>query len=177
MHIPTTKINRCVGFLLLLGVLSSCASFRSAPGAGSRWEADEYRPYERKLGIRLSGNENPELIREVSSWMGVPYRYGGNTRTGADCSGFVWSVYRKVYGISLPRTTTEMARQTRRIRLRNLQEGDLVFFSSRRRKPAHVGIYLGNDQFIHASTSRGVMVSGLDESYYRRRFVGGGRPQ
>ncbi len=124
----------------------------------------------------LSGRENPALIRESASWIGTPYRIGGNSRAGADCSGFVWAVYRNVYGVSLPRTTEEMAKQTRRVRKNRLREGDLVFFRTQRRSISHVGIYLGNGYFVHASTNSGVMVNQLDERYYARRFVRGGRP-
>jgi len=162
--------------VLLLGsfMLSSCGVFRDAPRR-HRMSAEETRVYSQRLGMPLTGRENATLVREVSSWMGVPFRLGGSTRSGADCSGFIWAVYREVYNESLPRTTEEMADETRRIRRRNLREGDLVFFRMQRRKLSHAGIYLGNGYFAHATTSRGVMVNSLDEPYYRRRFARGGR--
>jgi len=108
--------------------------------------------------------------------MGAPYRYGGSTLQGADCSGFVMSVYRQVYGIALPRSTADMARVGRRVSRHRLREGDLVFFKiGKGRKVTHAGIYLGNQRFIHASTSRGVIVSHLSETYYAPRFVHGSR--
>ena len=123
----------------------------------------------------LTGQENALLIREVASWLGTPYRYGGSTRAGADCSGFIWSVYCDVYQENIPRTTEEMAARSQRVRQRNLREGDLVFFRIKGRKISHAGLYLGNRHFVHASTSRGVVVNSLEEDYYRRRFARGGR--
>lgn len=163
-------------FWLLLGsmLLSSCGVFRDTPRR-QRLSKEETRVYSQRLGMPLTGRENAALIREVSAWMGVPYRLGGSTRAGADCSGFIWAVYREVYKESLPRTTGEMDSETRRIRRRNLREGDLVFFRMQRRKISHAGIYLGNGYFVHATASRGVIVNSLDESYYRRRFARGGR--
>ncbi len=138
-------------------------------------DAAFYNEYSQKLGFRLSGKENPSLIREVARWTGTPYRYGGTTPAGADCSGFVWKVYRDVFDIELERTTRSMAKETRRVGRSRLQEGDLVFFRTKGRKISHVGIYLGNNHFIHASSSRGVIVSNLDEAYYSQRFHKGGR--
>ncbi len=162
--------------VLLLGsfMFSSCGVFRDAPRR-HRMSAEEARVYSQRLGMPLTGRENAALIREVSNWMGVPFRLGGSTRSGADCSGFIWAVYRNVYNENLPRTTEAMVNETRRVRRRNLREGDLVFFRLRRRKISHAGIYLGNGYFAHATTSRGVMVNSLDEPYYRRRFSRGGR--
>lgn len=135
-----------------------------------------YHVHSQQLGFRLTGKEDPRLIGEVATWMGVPYRYGGTTRAGADCSGFVFSVYRNAYQISLPRTTEDQARHTRRLGRNRLEVGDLVFFrTTNRRKITHVGIYLGRDKFIHASTSLGVIVSDLNEPYYARSFTHGGR--
>lgn len=159
---------------ILMGA-TSCSVFRGTPDA-RHWTPEEYRPYERKLGMSLTGYENPELIRTVADWIGTPYRYGGNTQRGADCSGFVLVVYRDVYGKRLPRTTREMDRESSRIRRRRLQEGDLVFFRTKGLFGVnHVGIYLGNGYFAHSSTSRGVIVSHLEENYYDRRFRRGGR--
>ena len=160
----------------LLAVLffSSCGIHRETTRVRGL-SADERVEYSRRLGMPLSGKENPELIRELGDWVGTPYRYGGSTRGGADCSGFIWAVYRDVYGKGIPRTTGGMARESRRVRQGRLKEGDLVFFRMKGRKISHAGLYLGNRHFIHATTSRGVMVNSLEEDYYRRRFARGGR--
>ncbi len=116
-----------------------------------------------------------ELLESVDEWYGVRYRTGGNTKSGVDCSGFTVAVYSAVYGIMLPRVSREQYRTSRKISTTELQEGDLVFFNTNGSGVSHVGVYLGNNKFIHASVSRGVMVNGLFEPYYLKRFVGAGR--
>lgn len=118
---------------------------------------------------------NQALLAGVDEWYGVRYRRGGMNKTGVDCSGFVYSVYAAVYGIALPRVSHEQYRVSRRISTTELQEGDLIFFSTQGRGVSHVGIYLQNNKFIHASVSHGVMVSDLFEPYYIQRYVGAGR--
>ncbi|MEK7225793.1 MAG: NlpC/P60 family protein [Bacteroidota bacterium] len=116
-----------------------------------------------------------QLLDAVDEWYGVRYRTGGNTKTGVDCSGFTVAVYAAVYGIALPRVSREQHRISRKISITELQEGDLVFYRTRGSGVSHVGVYLGNNRFIHASVSRGVMVNSLFDSYYVQRFVGAGR--
>ncbi|MEO7983910.1 MAG: NlpC/P60 family protein [Bacteroidota bacterium] len=116
-----------------------------------------------------------ELLDNVDEWYGVRYRTGGNTKSGVDCSGFTFAVYMAVYGIALPRVSREQYRISRKISTTELQSGDLVFFNTKGNGVSHVGVYLGNNRFIHASVSRGVMVSDLSESYYVQRYYGAGR--
>ena len=165
------------GIILLLFSGSSCSSLRKGQrGIPQDVPPGFYQHHSQLLGYRLIGREDPRLIEAVSSWMGVPYRFGGTTRQGADCSGFVLNIYEQVYAITLPRSTDAMAAEARKVRKQNLQEGDLVFFRiNKGRKVSHVGIYLSNNKFIHTSTSRGVIVSDLNETYYATRFVQGGR--
>ncbi len=173
------RINRGLFFMMVAAaLLTSCGVKREAAVAPShrRLSQSEREHISRQLGMPLTGRENPALMREVASWAGTPYRYGGSSRSGADCSGFAWSVYRSVYGKNLPRTTEAMARETRRIRKHRLREGDLVFFRTSGRRLSHVGIYLGNGHFAHLSSSRGFIINELDERYYARRFIRGGRP-
>jgi cell wall-associated NlpC family hydrolase len=115
------------------------------------------------------------LLDGVDEWYGVRYRTGGNTQKGVDCSGFTVAVYAAVYGLAIPRVSREQYRVSRKISTTELQEGDLVFFNTNGSGVSHVGIYLGNNKFIHASVSRGVMVSGLFEPYYVKRYIGAGR--
>jgi cell wall-associated NlpC family hydrolase len=115
------------------------------------------------------------LLENVDQWYGVRYRTGGNTKSGVDCSGFTVAVYATVYGINLPRVSREQYRISRKISTTELQEGDLVFFNTNGSGVSHVGIYLGNNKFIHASVSRGIMVNGLFEPYYLKRYYGAGR--
>jgi len=166
-------------FLLVctLSLLSSCSLFRkTAKKPETTVGFSFYSDHSRLLGFPLSGNENPDLIREVASWIGSPYRYGGNTRAGTDCSGMVQQVFLTVYGIALPRNSNEIANFSKRVRKTQLQVGDLVFFeTSSRRTINHVGVFLGNNKFIHSTTSRGVIVSDLDETYWKRTYARSGR--
>lgn len=129
------------------------------------------------LGVDINLEDNHKLYLEAANWIGIPYRGGGDSKKGTDCSGMVYQIYRKVYRTQVPRNTEDLKDKSSKVAKRNLKEGDLVFFSSNRskRKVAHVGIYLKNGKFIHSSTSRGVIVSKLSEDYYTRHWMGGGR--
>jgi len=119
------------------------------------------------------------LYNAGAQWLGVPHHMGGTTKRGIDCSGFVVLLYREVYGIKLARSSSDiLKRNCRKVSRGQLKEGDLVFFQTgqgNRRTPNHVGIYLKNGRFIHVSTSLGVTVSQLDEPYYMRTWITGGR--
>lgn len=127
------------------------------------------------LGTDVESLPTKALLESVDDWYGVRYRRGGNTKTGVDCSGFTVAVYAAVYGMTLPRVSREQYRISRKISTTELREGDLVFFNTTGRGVSHVGVYLGNNRFIHASVSKGVMVNSLFESYYLKRFIGAGR--
>jgi lipoprotein Spr len=120
---------------------------------------------------------NPKLLSFMDYWYGTPYHYGGNSRDGIDCSAFSFLLMSSVYGVSsLPRTSKEQYETSHHIRRDELQEGDLVFFHTlgKRRIVTHVGVYLRNNKFVHASVS-GVMISDLNDGYYDKHFVGAGR--
>ncbi|MFM9021269.1 MAG: C40 family peptidase [Sediminibacterium sp.] len=120
---------------------------------------------------------NPSLLQVMDTWWGTRYCLGGSTDNCIDCSAFVQVLYRDVYQTPLPRTANEQYAASELIEKDELKEGDLVFFHTRGRKNAitHVGVYLQNNKFLHASTSNGVSISDLDESYWKPRFRGGGR--
>ncbi|KJG09815.1 peptidase P60 [Photobacterium kishitanii] len=103
------------------------------------------------------------------SWKGTPYRYGGSSKKGIDCSAFVQVGYSSVYQKLLPRTTLELVKKGKQVKRNTAKEGDLVFFRTGR-NTRHVGIYLGNSEFLHASQSKGVMISRLDNPYWKRHF-------
>lgn len=112
------------------------------------------------------------------SLVGSPYRLGGTSpQSGLDCSGFVGHVYRQTAGLQLPRDSRAISDAARPLAQSELQPGDLVFFNTLNRAYSHVGIYLGEDRFVHASSSRsgGVMVSNLNDTYWRQRFDGARR--
>ncbi len=127
------------------------------------------------LNTEVESLPTKRLLETVDNWYGVRYRTGGNTKTGVDCSGFTVAVFAAAYGLTIPRVSRDQYRTSRKISTTELQEGDLVFFNTNGRGVSHVGIYLGNNKFIHASVSRGVMVNDLFESYYLKRYVGAGR--
>ena len=102
-------------------------------------------------------------------WKGTPYRYGGLSKRGVDCSGFVYLTYRNKFGINLPRSTEQQSRTGTPISKQQLTAGDLVFFKTGFSK-RHVGIYLGNSKFLHASTSQGVTISNMNNVYWRKKY-------
>lgn len=109
------------------------------------------------------------LIAQYKQWKGTPYRIGGQSRSGIDCSGFTQITYLDRLGIPLPRSTALQAKTGRAAPRNALRAGDLVFFKTGF-KTRHVGIYMGNDRFLHASTSRGVMISSLSNPYWAKRY-------
>lgn len=115
------------------------------------------------------------LLEFIDDWYGTRYRLGGNDKSGIDCSAFVQSFLATIYGLTVSRTCREQYDDTRRVKKSHLQEGDLVFFKTRGRSVSHVGVYLRNNKFIHASTSSGVMISDLSEEYFEKRYAGAGR--
>ena len=140
----------------------------AAAGAGTRTQPDAGR-----VEVSTTGTAH-SIIEEVGRWYGTPYVYGGSTRNGTDCSGFTQSVYRTV-GIEIPRRASRQAAAARNVSRGGLRPGDLVFFNTSGSGISHVGIYLGDGNFAHAATSRGVVRESLSHPYYTTRFVQGGR--
>lgn len=122
------------------------------------------------------GLKKTDLMDKIMDWLGTPYRFGGNTDRAIDCSGWTQKVFVETAGIMIPRTAREQVNVGRKINRQNLEFGDMVFFHTySRRFASHVGIYLGDDLFAHASSRSGVTVSSLNSTYYKKRFIGGRR--
>jgi probable lipoprotein NlpC len=134
-----------------------------------------YHYYAQTLGLHLAFNENKDLLRTVTDWIGAPYSYGSNSRRGTDCSGFVTRVFREVYGINLIHSSRAMFGTTKRVAKSEMETGDLVFFRRGHGPIYHVGIYLKDGKFAHSATNGGVMVSSLNQPYYHRNFYAAGR--
>lgn len=111
------------------------------------------------------------LSEQQHEWKGTRYRLGGNSKSGIDCSGFMQVTFKELFGIDLPRTTTEQAKAGERISKDELRTGDLVFFKTGRGPNGkHVGVYVKNGQFLHASTKGGVIYSDLESPYWSKAF-------
>ncbi|MBI1173717.1 MAG: peptidoglycan endopeptidase [Sideroxydans sp.] len=122
-------------------------------------------------------NAQNDLAFYAMSLAGTPYRYGGESpQTGFDCSGFVRYVFRHSLGLALPRTTQQMSRLGRPVSASQLRPGDLVFYHTLRRAYSHVGIYLGDNRFVHApSSGKSVEVVRMDTDYWQERYNGARR--
>lgn len=148
-------------FLLISLLILSCK-----PSA--RYRTNHQSPEQHDGNI--SGSN---LEKYVDQWLGVPYQYGGMSKNGVDCSGFTSRVMQDLYHLNIPRTAENQYENSRKVSDSRRKAGDLVFFRNvRGRGIDHVGVYLGNNKFAHASTKAGVIISNLDEDYYKKRYAG-----
>jgi peptidoglycan endopeptidase LytE len=146
----------------------------AGPVSADEWaNADREKEESAEVLGKWEGPDERQLFARVAmGFLGAPYRFGGSSVRGIDCSAFVKKIY-AFFNISLPRTAREQASVGKRISRSELEVGDLVFFNTRRRAFGHVGIYIGNNEFVHASSgrARSVKVDTLDKPYYNKRFV------
>lgn len=124
---------------------------------------DEFEALVRNVDIKT------KILDQYADWKGVRYRLGGSSKRGVDCSAFVQVTFREQFGMDLPRSTSEQQGMGKQIQRTKLRPGDLVLFRAGS-TGRHVGIYLGNDQFVHASTSIGVTISNMNEGYWKSRY-------
>jgi lipoprotein Spr len=135
---------------------------------------NEVLDYFEAQGIEITEGFNPKLYGNAYSWIGTPYKYGGSSLSGVDCSSLVKDVFNLAYGDSVRGSSRGLYGQIKAVKQAELQEGDLVFFKIRGNSISHVGLYLRDGYFLHASVSRGVMVNNLSEKYYKKYFFEGG---
>lgn len=129
-----------------------------------------------KKNLPSSENRNEELYAFIERWKGVPHKMGGTSTRGVDCSGLVIQIYKEVYGQQfINRRARDIYTETEAIAKKDLKEGDLVFFKIRSKNIDHIGLYLSNGDFVHASSSKGVMISNLEQAYFKKYFFCGGR--
>ncbi len=132
--------------------------------------------YSIRMDIEVESITNIPLLQKIDEWWGTPYSLGGSSKNGVDCSYFTLDVMKEVYKVNLKRTAAEQYEQSAKIEWNDLKEGDLIFFKAEgRRNISHVGIYLANNKFAHASTSQGVTISDLADPYWQRRLYSLGR--
>ncbi|MBB1284158.1 C40 family peptidase [Flavisolibacter sp. BT320] len=130
--------------------------------------------YSLLLDVEVELLKNMNLLRLIEDWYGTRYRYGGSNKSGIDCSALMQVFFASLYGIALPRTAKMQYDYSRSISRTELKEGDLLFFNTTG-GVSHVGMYLTNNKFVHASSSNGVTVSDMFEPYYANRLIGVGR--
>ncbi|MDB5117523.1 MAG: glycoside hydrolase [Mucilaginibacter sp.] len=125
------------------------------------------------MGVALSATSNMKLFHFVYDWIGTPYRFGGSSKKGVDCSAFTKQLYSQVFNMDIKRSSRDIFSMVSPVGKDDLKEGDLVFFKIHSRSISHIGIYLGNNRFAHASL-KGVAISSLDDAYWSRYFYRGG---
>ncbi len=130
--------------------------------------------YAMLLDVEVESIKDGSLFYFLEEWYGTRYRMGGTTKKGIDCSAFAKSLISAVYALEIPRTAKEQYKKCEHLKKDELMEGDLVFFNTRG-GVSHVGVYITNGYFVHSASSDGVMISNLEDSYFSRRFIGGGR--
>lgn len=175
MEIPFNYIRKfSFGLILICLLFTSCSSRKiitdSSKGNKGKVTGSLEDRYSAILGVSKKELGNKLLYRFIDNWMGVPHRTGGMDKRGIDCSGFTSLLAKEVYKQQVPRVARKMAEEVKRKYEDELQEGDLVFFDFDGQKFSHVGVYLHNNKFVHASTSRGVIISNLKDPWYYKYF-------
>jgi cell wall-associated NlpC family hydrolase len=125
--------------------------------------------------VRKSVENIQNLFTDVKQYLGIRYRFGGDSPSGFDCSGFVSYMFNKTFDVKLPHSSQQMATMGERVSRSELKPGDLVLFKNGNNRINHVGIFIGNDTFVHSSLSKGITRDTLNESYYDKRFATGVR--
>jgi murein DD-endopeptidase / murein LD-carboxypeptidase len=125
--------------------------------------------------VRQSVQNIQHLFTDVRQYLGIRYRFGGDSPSGFDCSGFVRFMFSKELNVDLPHSSSEMSTMGTKVDRSELRPGDLVFFTNGKNRISHVGIFIGNDTFVHSSLSKGITRDTLNESYYSKRFATGVR--
>lgn len=165
------QVSSCAAIMAVItvsmaGLFSSCHSSRSGASRPGHPRVEEIR-------IGHIGDMRKKIIKEARSWIGTPYKYAGQEKgKGADCSGMVMMVYERATGDKLPRNSAKQAEFCKKIDASDVDAGDLVFFATGKDpdRISHVGIVIDNENFIHASSSKGVVISNFTTDYYQRTF-------
>lgn len=169
-----------ISILLSIAVsVSSCRSHKDTATSTSNTSVPKSKKVKEKYATLLNVEENKieniKLYSFIDEWYGVPYKYGGKNKSGIDCSNFTSTLYSNIYNKSLSGSSSSIFEQCKTISKSNLEEGDLVFFKIDGDKISHIGVYLQNNKFVHATTKKGVMIDDLDQAYYKKYFYKAGR--
>ncbi len=157
--------NRSLFVVMMFSLVTGCAQKQSANNAYTQ----EQETFNASLSVDNIIAREESFFSIYNQWQGVPYRLGGNTMDGIDCSAFVQIAYRDAWQLPLPRTTKSQSKVGENVKYDAAKYGDLVFFKTTK-TTNHVGVYLGNLRFMHASTSQGVIISRLDNPYWASKF-------
>jgi lipoprotein Spr len=141
----------------------------------SKQEEIEIKKPAEEIKIETKNISDKTLANFIRDWYGVTYRYGGSDKHGIDCSHFAARLYADVYNKKISGAANTIEPSTVTVKTTDIQEGDLVFFKIQQNKVSHVGVYIGNNKFVHASTKLGVIISDLDEAYYKKYFYKAGK--
>ncbi len=159
--------------LLLLPVLLCAQTRKQKRKARARKTA--ITQYYSEYSLKPDSAISPYLYYQVYDWIGTRYKYSGETKKGIDCSGFVCEIYKNVYCIELSGSSANIWTKVSPVEKNDLREGDILFFKIKKGRISHVGVFLGNNKFAHASVKKGVIISDLNETYYKNSFYKGGR--
>ena len=169
-----TQYGQWLSFLSLIYLLSACSSqpissTHKTTEVDTNHHIQSNKKPDAEVHVQPGNQLSLALQREYHYWAGSPFRLGGNSRKGIDCSSLIQKVYKKAVKIDLPRTTRLQVKKGYSVKKSQLKVGDLVFFKTGR-SSRHAGIYMGSNQFFHTSTSKGVIISDLNNPYWRKHY-------
>lgn len=156
-------------YLIIIGIFSSLVGCASSPSSVQEPQSTPIKQQKIDTSTYPKFAQEPNYQAYFQEWKGVPYKYGGINKQGIDCSAFTQDALQALHQYSLPRSTAYQASSGIRVSLNNAKKGDLVFFKTGR-KVRHVGVYIGNNEFMHASTSKGVIISSLENPYWKKTY-------
>jgi murein DD-endopeptidase / murein LD-carboxypeptidase len=177
-----TSCFKKVFFIVIIASFASCRSGKSISKTEDHSTIENKssskkieNKYAQLLGVSEKEIDNLKLYSFIDEWYGVPYKYGGKDKKGIDCSNFASNLYDHIYNKSLSGSSASIFNQCKTITLKDLKEGDLLFFKIEKESISHIGVYLQNNKFVHATTKKGVMIDDLNEVYYKKYFYKAGR--
>lgn len=168
------SIAAYLSLFVLFVFLVACHTKRdvAATNASEKRSAAKYAAL---MGVSESDLKNKKLINFLDEWYGVPYKYGSADKQGIDCSHLTCRIMQDVYNKKVAGTAGDLQKMSEHVKESKLKEGDLVFFKIESKSVSHVGVYVANNHFIHASYKKGVMISDLNEAYFKKYYYTAGR--